>query len=106
MMPASRVRPVILIPRSSSSYGPHRNMGSSQQRAPLAQKAQELDQRQAENGKVVTGNPREQLDTPTLQPIGANRPEQRVPLGGNVRFQKGIAELPHDQLRRARRAPQ
>ena len=46
---------------------------------------EQLDQRQTENGKMITGNPREQLHPTALQAIGANRAEKGIALAGNIR---------------------
>src|SRR5713226_4173256 len=86
MIPASRVLPVILIRWFS------RHWASCQQHPSLTQKAEQLDQRQAENGKVVAANPREQLHAPALKAIGADRAQERVAFGVNILLDKNIAE--------------
>src|SRR5713226_4158003 len=94
MMPASRVLPVILIPGVSNQH-----------RAVLAQKAEQLDERQAKNGKVVAGNPREQLHASPLKAIGTDRSEQHFALGSDIPRDEGIAEPPHVHFRRTRSTP-
>src|SRR5260370_34984617 len=94
MMPASRVLPVTLIAASSTQHN-----------AALAQEAEQLDERQAQNGEVVAGNPREQLHPPPFETIGADRSEQRLALGRNIPLKEGAAQPPHVQFRSARRMP-
>src|SRR5712692_6956411 len=95
MMPASRVLPVILI-----------TLSLCQKRAAIPQKIEQLQERHAENGEMVAANPREQLYATALEPIGADRAGQPLPLLGNIPVEKSIREPPHGQFRHARRVPQ
>src|SRR6185312_16789785 len=73
MMPASRAAPVIGMKRTSF---PHH--------AAAAQERQQLDQRQPKDGKMIAVDSREQLYPSALDPVRPNRPEQRIPLCGNI----------------------
>src|SRR5438034_8239399 len=77
MMPASRVLPVILIAQSLC-----------QKRATIPQKIEQLQQRHAENGKMIAANPREQLHAAALEPVGPDGGGQRFPLLGNIAIEK------------------
>src|SRR6266550_9377360 len=94
MIPASRVRPVILI-----------DLSSCRQRPAAAQKAQQLEKRQPENGEMVAFHPLKQLNAHAFEPIGTDRAEQRVAFDRDVMVEKGLAERAHRQLWRACRVP-
>src|SRR5258706_16310327 len=95
MIPASRVRPVILM--VPASY---------QQHAAAAQKIEQLQERQSENGEMVADPPLEQLHATTFEAVGADRAEQRVAFGGDVPVEKSLAERAHRHFRGARRVPE
>src|SRR5579884_4514631 len=95
MMPASRALPVILIARPSSLS----------QCAALAQKRKQRKKRQTENGEVVPVDIREQLDAATLDPVGADRPQNCRTLGRKIGVEKRIAECAHCQKRPADGVP-
>src|SRR5579862_2177772 len=95
MMPASRVRPVILMRCSSYWDSPA-----------FPEKIEQLDQWQSENGEMVAANPRKQLHTLSFEAIGTDRAKQRLALRGNIRSEKIVAESPHLQLRYTDHMPQ
>src|SRR4051794_29729172 len=93
MIPASLVRPVILIVTPSS-----RLSRSSRQQSPVAQKTKKLDQRQAQDREILPVDAREQLHAAAFETIGADRPEQRLAFRLNIGIEKFLAEMAHRQF--------
>src|SRR5215213_6654879 len=83
MIPASLVRPAILIGAPSS-----KRSRSGRQQAPFAQKTKKFHERQAQYCKIIAADPGKQLNPATFQAIGADREEQRVTLGGDIHVEE------------------
>src|SRR5947208_17136048 len=79
MMPASFVRPVILI-----------RLSLRQKRAAAAQKFEKLEQRQPENGEMVDCHPGEKLDATSFEAIGADRAQQRLAVGRDLPVDEAV----------------
>ena len=74
--------------------------------AVLAQKPEQLQQRQAEDGGVLAFDALEQVHPAPFQSVGADRGGHRIAFGSQIGVQKGIAEPPHREARLGHMMPQ
>src|SRR5579872_1280002 len=74
--------------------GDRHSLSLLSQDAVLAQELQQFYQRQAEDRKMITLDPREKLRSPALDPVSSDRAEHGIPLGRNISGEKGFAQAP------------
>src|ERR1700730_2015767 len=65
--------------------------------AAIPQEAQQFEERQPKNRKITPFDPSKELDPSSLEPVTADRPENRRPLSAEIGVQKRVAKVAHRQ---------
>ena len=92
-------------PPTKKSARPNRMPDLWQQNSLVSQKFEQIQERQAENRKILALDLLEQLHTSALEPVSPDRPEHVRSLRREIAIEERIGEMAHPQSWFAYRMP-